>query len=187
MLQCTIKAGIVTSLLKVIVIFLFFFFYNFWHKAVCEVDLNVFPLSLNFVRLWKCFPVFGKFHDKVQNTQLLWLTQDFLEALLSKVLALLWRDYWYSYHSSWTPRLLYFHCLLQITRVSPQANNSLACLSVCANNVSFEVLKVTSGLKGHYYMTLNFIAKWLGPVSFVLLWSIHVSWLSDCSLCLFKL
>ena len=117
----------------------------------------------------------------------MWLTQDFLEDLLSKVLASLWRDYWYSYRSSWTPRLLYFHCLLQITRVLPQANNSLACLSVCANSISFEVLKVTSGLKGHYYMTSHFIAKWQGPVSFVLLWSIHVPWLPDCSLFVFKL
>lgn len=99
----------------------------------------------------------------------------------------MWRDYWYSYHSSWTPRLLYFHCLLQITRVLPQANNSLACLSVCANSILFEVLKVTSGLKGHYYMTSHFIAKWQGPVSFVLLWSVLVPWLPDCSLFLFKL
>jgi len=104
-----------------------------------------------------------------KNTQS-WLTQDLLEDLLSKVLASLWRDYWYSYRSSWTPRLLYFHCLLQITRVSPQANTSLACLSVCANSISFEVLKVTSGLKGHYYMTSRFNAKWQGPISFALLW-----------------
>lgn len=93
----------------------------------------------------------------------MWLTQYFLEDLLSKVLASLWRDYWYSYHSSWTPRPLYFHCLLQITRVSPQANNSLACLSVCANSISFEVFEVTSGLKGHLLHDFMFYCKMTQP------------------------
>lgn len=57
---------------------------------------------------------------------------------------------------------------------SPQANNGLACLSVCANSILFEVLKLASGLKGHYYTSSCFIAKWHGPVSFVSLWNLNV-------------